>query len=277
MNEYAKPDSPADHIALDSSRPNAARIYDVLLGGKDNYAADREAARNLVAAIPHAARAARDNRAFLARVVRYLASEAGISQFLDIGTGLPVHGHVHEIAQEANPAARVAYVDNDTNVVTHARALLADSHAVIAVNGDVRYPRHLLTMPEVRDLIDFDQPVAVLLIAVLHFVSDSESPWSAVRAITDHLAPGSYVAVSHVTGDGIPDDAIKQAAEIYDRALIGGAARRRSEIARFFAGLEMVEPGLVDVAEWRSSRRARAVRRPVIFWAGVGRKGGRYA
>jgi S-adenosyl methyltransferase len=258
--------------SFDSRLANVARIYDVLLGGKDNYAADREAARKLVEAVPGAARAARDNRAFLARAVRFLAGEAGIRQFLDIGTGLPVGGHLHEIAQAANPGARVVYADNDPVVVAHARALLADSGSVVAVEGDVRYPRHLLTMPAVREVIDFSQAAAVLLVAVLHFVPDSESPWSAVHAIAERLAPGSYVVVSHVTGDEISDGAVKQAADIYQGALVRSAARSRSEIARFFDGLEMVPPGLVDVAEWRPGRRAAAIGRPVLFWAGVGRK-----
>jgi hypothetical protein len=256
----------------DSGLSNVARIYDALLGGKDNFAADRDAARKLMEAVPGAERAARDNRAFLARVVRFLAADAGISQFLDIGTGLPVGGHVHEIAQAVNPAARVVYADNDPVVVAHARALLTDSPLVGAVEGDVRYPRHLMTMPEVRGLIDFAQPVAVLLVAVLHFVPDSDSPWSAVHTITDRLAPGSYVVVSHVTGDETSDAAIAQAAEIYQGALVRGAARSRTEIARFFDGLEIMPPGLVDVAEWRPRRRAEAIGRPVLFWAGAGRK-----
>lgn len=257
-----------------SGLSNVARIYDALLGGKDNLAADRDAARRLMEAVPGAARAAKDNRAFLGRVVRFLAADAGISQFLDIGTGLPVGGHVHEIAQAVNPAARVVYADNDPIVVAHARALLAEARSVAAVEGDVRYPRHLLTMPAVRDLIDFSRPVAVLLVAVLHFVPDSEDPWSAVRVITDWLAPGSYLVVSHVTGDEIPDDAVRRAAEIYQGALVQGTARSVGEVARFFDGLDMAEPGLVDVAEWRPGRRAAAVGRPVLFWAGAGRKPG---
>ena len=259
---------------LDSGLSNVARIYDALLGGKDNYAADREAARNLVAAVPGAARAARDNRAFLGRVVRYLTASAGIGQFLDIGTGLPTRGNVHEIARTMNPAARVAYADNDPIVVAHARALLADTPNVTAVEGDVRYPRHLLTLPAVRDLIDFGKPVAVLLVAVLHFIPDSDSPWSAVKCITDHLAPGSYVVVSHVTGDEITEDAVGQAREIYAGALVRGTARSKGDIARFLDGLDLVRPGLVDVAAWRSGNRRNWAGRPVLFYAGVGRKPG---
>jgi hypothetical protein len=259
---------------LDSGLSNVARIYDALLGGKDNYAADREAARRLVEAVPDAQRAARDNRAFLGRAVRFLAAEAGIGQFLDIGTGLPTRGNVHEIARSVNPDARVVYCDYDPIVMAHARALLAGTPDVEAAEGDVRYPRHMLTLPAVRELIDFSRPVAVLLVAVLHFVPDSDSPWSAVKCITDHLAPGSYLVISHVTSDEIPDDAVRQAREIYAGALAQGAARSRGDIARFFDGVDLIDPGLVDVAAWRSGRHRSAPGRPVLFYAGVGRKTG---
>jgi hypothetical protein len=217
----ADPDRPLGHVlgpvtvldqeSFETGIPNVARIYDALLGGKDNFAVDREAALALTAAIPGAARAAHDNCAFLGRAVHYLAAEAGISQFLDIGTGLPTWGSVHEIAQAANPAARVVYVDNDAVVVSHGRALLAKAPGVLAVEGDLRYPRELIGRKEVREVLDFTRPVAVLLVAVLHFLGDSESPWRAVSAITRRLAPGSYVAVSHVTGDDIPAEAVDRA------------------------------------------------------------------
>jgi S-adenosyl methyltransferase len=258
---------------LDSGIPNVARIYDVLLGGKDNYAVDREAALALTTVLPAAARAARDNRAFLGRAVRHLAADKGISQFLDIGTGLPVGGHVHEIAQAVNPDARVAYVDNDRVVVTHATGLLANAVNVSAVECDVRYPRHLMAMPGVRKMIDFDQPVAVLLVAVLHFVPDIEGPWTIARCIIDHLAPGSYVVISHVTGDETPADAIEKARRIYDGAFVDGAARSRDDIERLFDGTDLMRPGVVDVAEWRPGRR-RSTPRPALFYAGIGRKPG---
>ena len=259
-------------LRLDSGLSNVARIYDALLGGKDNYAADREAARRLIEVIPDAQRVARDNRAFLGRAVRYLAGQVGVSQFLDIGTGLPTRGNVHEAARSANPDARVVYCDYDPVVVANARALLADVPEVTAIEGDVRYPRHLLTLPAVRDVIDFSEPVAVLLVAVLHFVPDSDSPWSAVRCITDHLAPGSYLVISHVTGDEISGDAVSQASAIYADALVQGAARSKGDIARFFDGVHLIDPGLVDVAAWRSRRRSKDPGRPVLFYGGVGRK-----
>jgi len=217
------PDEPAlppavrltDWPGLDPA-PNVARIYDALLGGKDNYAADRQAARQLEAAVPGAARAARDNRAFLGRAVRFLAADAGITQFIDIGTGLPTRGHVHQIAHAADPAARVIYADNDPIVVAHARALLADAPQVIAVEADVRFPRHLLTLPAA---------------------------------------------------------AVRQARQIYLGAFTSGAARSRDDIGRLFDGLDLIPPGLTSVTAWRPRRRVTAAR-PVLFWAGIGRKPG---
>jgi S-adenosyl methyltransferase len=155
----------------------------------------------------------------------------------------------------------------------HARALLADAPHVTAVEADVRFPRHLLTMPAVRDLINFDQPVAVLLVAVLHFVTDSEGPAGIVAAITEHLAPGSYVVISHVTGDQLPAGAVRQARQLYLSAYTTGTARSRDHIGRMLDGLDLVPPGLTDVAAWRPRRRA-AHGRPVLFWAGIGRTPG---
>jgi hypothetical protein len=270
--ESPHPVTLVEQQSFDSGVPNIARIYDALLGGKDNYAVDREAAIALTAAIPGAARAARDNRAFLARAVRYLAGRAGITQFLDIGTGLPTRGHVHEIACTASPSARVAYIDNDPVVVAHANAVLAGTPAVIIAEADVRFPLDLMTRPAVRAHLDFEQPVAVLLVAVLHFVADSDGPRSIVRCITDHLAPGSYLVISHGTGDQTPPEAIRQARDIYDIAYVRGAARTRHDIEGLFDGLDLIPPGVVDAARWRSRRGAS---RPVLLYAGIGRKPGR--
>jgi len=259
-----------DQESLETGIPNVARIYDALLGGKDNYAGDREAALALKTAIPGAERAARDNRAFLRRAVHYLAADAGICQFLDIGTGLPAQGNVHEVARKVNPDARVVYVDHDRVVASHARAILAKEPGVIAVDGDLCYPRELLTRREVRQAINFEQPVGVLLIAVLHFLDDSQAPYQAVRAIIDRIPPGSYVVISHATGDQISGVAVKRAQEIYRTALSPGVARSRGSVLRFFDGLKLVRPGLVDVAAWRSGRVLPS--RPTLFWAGMGRK-----
>jgi hypothetical protein len=248
-----------------------ARIYDALLGGKDNFAADRAAAAELLEAVPGAAAAARENRAFLGRAVRFLAAEAGIRQFLDIGSGLPAAGNVHQIAQEADPLARVLYADCDPVVVLHANVLLANTVTVAAVDADLRYPEDLLNSPAVRALIDFDEPVAVLLVAVLHFLEDRENPQAIVNCIKERLTPGSYLVVSHVTGDDIPPQATQQARAVYENASAPGVARARDDIARFFDGLVMLAPGLVNVTAWRPDR---IVRQPheTLFYAGIGRK-----
>ena len=256
---------------LDVTVPNVARIYDHLLGGKDNFAADREAARRLLAAVPDAARAAQANRAFLARAVRFLAAEAGIRQFLDVGTGLPTQGNVHEIAQTTDPRARVVYCDNDPMVVVHANALLADNLTVVASQADLRDPEFLFTLPVTRTLIDTSQPLAVLLVAVLHFLPDSDDPWALVERIKHMLAPGSYVVISHVTGDEIPAEAARAAAEVYRGRLGAGRAPqprgdrpvlRRPGDGRAWTG------GGVGVA----SASPRPRRRSALFYAGVGRK-----
>jgi len=256
---------------LDVTVPNVARIYDHLLGGKDNFAADREAARRLLAAVPDAGRAAQANRVFLARAVRFLAAEAGIRQFLDVGTGLPTQGNVHEIAQATDPRTRVVYCDNDPMVVVHANALLADNLTVVASQADLRDPDYLFTLPVTRTLIDISQPLGVLLVAVLHFLPDGDDPWALIDRIKHRLAPGSYIVISHVTGDGISAEAVRAAAEVYQGASAPGVARSHEEIARFFTGLEMAEPGLVEVSAWRAPLPARWPR-PVLFFAGIGRK-----
>lgn len=258
-------------LAFDATVPNVARIYDFLLDGKDNYAADRDAARCLLKAVPGAACAARDNRRFLGRAVEFLAREAGIRQFLDIGTGLPTQRNVHEIAHAVDAMSHVVYVDNDPVVITHANALLADSLRVAAVQADLRNPDHLLSLPAVRTLIDFAEPVAVLMIAVLHFVEDREDPWSIVNKYKSVMAPGSYLVLSHVTGDGTPAEAMRQAAEVYEHSSAPGIARSRPQVARFFHGLDMVAPGLVDPCYWRFPFPVRKPR-PVIFYAGIGRR-----
>ena len=256
---------------LDVTIPNVARIYDWLLDGKDNFAADREAGQRLLAAVPDAAKAARANRAFLGRAVRFLAEEAGIRQFLDIGTGLPTQGNVHEIAQATDPRARVVYCDHDPIVVTHANALLANNLTVAASQADLRDPDFLFALPLAHPLLDTSQPMAVLLVAVLHFLSDSEDPWALVERIKRKLAPGSYVVISHVTADEMPAESARAAAEVYQGASAPGVARSREDITRFFTGLELVEPGLVEVSAWRPPPLDHRPR-PAMLYAGIGRK-----
>ena len=230
--------------------PNAARIYDHLLGGKDNFAADRAAAAKLLQVLPGSAQAARDNRDFLQRAVRYLTT-AGIRQFIDIGSGLPTVGNTHEIAHQADPAAKVAYADYDTIVLAHAKALLqSGSPNVVVIDGDLRKPDSILAHPGLRELIDFRQPVAVLLLAVLHFLTDDEHPRDVVRQLASALAPGSYLAISHVTADHITASAAATAHGVYASASAPVIARTRAQVTAFLDGLDLIDPGVTDVAAW---------------------------
>jgi S-adenosyl methyltransferase len=257
---------------LDVTTPNVARVYDVLLGGKDNFAADRQAAAKLVEAVPGAAVAARENRAFLTRAVRFLAREVGISQFLDLGAGLPTVGSVHEIAQAEDPRqVRVVYADYDPLVVRHAEALLGGSLTAAVVRADLRQPWDVLARPTVRSLINLAQPVVILLVAVLHFTEDHEDPWAVVNCYKDLMAPGSYLVISHVTADHISPTAARQAQAVYAGASAPGVARSREQIAGFFGGLEMVSPGLVNVSGWRPDAIS-VPPGPALFYAGIGCK-----
>jgi S-adenosyl methyltransferase len=251
--------------------PNVARVYDVLLGGKDNFAADRQAAARLLDAVPGAAVAARENRAFLTRAVRFLAEEAGIRQFLDIGAGLPSAHAVHEIVRGCVPMARVVYADHDPVVIRHADALIGGALNVAAIQADLRRPRALLAQATMSHLIDLAEPIAILLVAVLHFLEDSQDPWAVVNVLKDQIAPGSYVAISHVTDDHIPAGAALQARQVYQGASAPGAPRTWGHIARFFGGLDLVSPGLVSVSAWRPGRIG-APPGPPLFYAGIGRK-----
>lgn len=251
--------------------PNVARIYDFLLGGTENHEEDRRAAEKLLEAVPDAAVAAWDNREFLGRVVRFLAEEAGIRQFIDIGTGLPTRGSVHAICRQVASDARVAYIDSDPEVITHARRLLTGQRNVIAVEGDLRNPLGILSNPELRNLIDLDEPMAILLIAVLHFIKDDQHPYNIVDQLSGAMAPGSYLALSHVSGDNIAPDALLRIRTVYEDSTAPGVARSREEIMRFLNGLEIVPPGLVNVASWRPDWLAAEPGR-TIFYAGVGKK-----
>jgi hypothetical protein len=233
---------------LDVHTPNVARMYDYLLGGKDNFAADRAAADRLVAVVPDLPFAVRVNRDFLARAVRFLV-ESGIRQFIDIGAGLPTQGNVHEIAHQTAPDARVVYVDNDPVVLTHGRALLADEKVHVTY-GDLRRPGEIIHSPEVRDLIDFDEPVAVLLLAVLHYLPDSDDPYGIMTWLREAVAPGSHVAVSHVMPDPRPE-VVSMIDAVHRQATSPLIGRHRTEILRMFDGFELVPPGLVYAPSWR--------------------------
>ena len=240
---------------IDVTVPNVARIYDYWLGGKDNFAADREAADRQARAIPQLPWLARQNREFLRRVVRFLAGQ-GIEQFLDIGSGLPTNQNVHEVAQLVNPDARVVYADIDPVVVSHAQALLSGKQ-VTAIRGDVCRPQDILDDPEVRRLIDFSQPVAVLTLAVLHLIPDEAGPFVAMARLREAMAPGSYLVISHadvsrqhVAGTQRLSHAareLEEAVKSYQRV----PARTRHEIAAFFGDVTLVEPGLTDIWAWR--------------------------
>ena len=260
---------------IDSSRPNVARIYDYLLGGKDNFAADREAARQLLLASPDMAGIVRDNRSFIGRAIRYLAGEAGVRQFLDLGGGLPTQTNVHQMAQEIAPDARVVYIDNDPVVWSHGQALLAHGAQVAMVRADLREPAVVLRHPEVLGLLDFARPVAVVFASVLHFVADEEEPQRIVAEYRDHLAPGSFLAISHGaagTAENDPDDVTGQVTSVFRQASAQLHVRSEPEIQRLFDGFELVEPGVVWINEWRPDPGIPAAGQPRSLMGGVGRK-----
>ena len=251
MDPGAEDGGPAT-IDLRTDLPHPARIYDYLLGGKDNFAADRAAAEEALQANPDGRISCQENRAFLQRAVHYLAAEAGIRQFLDIGAGLPTSRNVHEVAQAVAPDARIVYVDNDPIVLTHARALLTSTSAGKAayVDADLREVDRILNAPQLRDSLDLSQPVALLLIAIMHFIPDQDGPYEIVEALLDALPAGSYLAMSHLSGDFDPQ-AWDGVAKVYAERGMVMRVRSKAEIERFFAGLDLVEPGVRPSARWR--------------------------
>ena len=265
-------------LGIDVSVPNIARRYDYWLGGKDNFAADREAAERHAAAVPQIPWLARQNRDFLQRVVRFLAGQ-GITQFLDIGSGLPTNQNVHEVAQAVSPDARVVYVDSDPVVISHAQALLA-GRLTEAVRGDVCHPDDILAAPEVRRLIDFSQPVAVLIVAVLHIIPDEAGPARAVARLREAVAPGSYLVISHAdvsTDHRVGTTGLTQTARDLvesNQASSDVPARTGKEIAGFFGDFTLAEPGLTDVWAWRPDSDVAATTSDFMrILGGVARKG----
>ena len=263
---------PTGPLPFDTSVAHQARIYDYTLGGKDNYAADRAAAEAGLAVWPDMAWASRANRAFLGRAVRYLAAEAGIRQFLDIGTGIPTAGNTHEVAQAAAPESRVVYVDYDPIVLVHARALLTSDGpgATAFIDADLRDPGKILA--GAAELLDFSQPVAVTLIAILNALPDSDDPHGVVASLMDAVPPGSYLALTHLGLDllgGQTEDSLgTMQAQIMRKQF---TSRTREQVARFFQGLEMAEPGLVRVEEWRPEPGAGEAGTSAL-WCAVARK-----
>lgn len=234
---------------FDPSRPHIARVYDHLLGGKDNFAADRTLGDQIIASLPAVQLGVRAQRAALGRVVRYLVEEAGIRQLIDIGSGLPTAENVHEIAQRLSPASRVVYVDNDPVVLAHASALLAGNTATIVVEGDLLQPAAILGHPEVRKHLDFAQPIGLLLCGIVHYILDEEHPVELMEALYAGLPSGSYVFIHHLIDSGDPEIADVQ--EAMQKGLGRGQFRTKPEIRRLFDGLDLVEPGLVLVPDWR--------------------------
>ena len=261
---------------IDTSRPHPARMYDYYLGGKNHFAADRETAEAFLASAPNTRTAARENRRFLARAVRYLAGEAGIRQFLDIGTGLPTTGNVHEVAQAVGPQSRIVYVDNDQLVLAHARALLASSPEgrTAYIEADLRDPQAILEHPVTREVLDFGQPVALVLAAVLHFLPDEYQPASVIATLVDALPPGSYLVASHATGEHIAETTRAAATRAYQSSGVPFQPRDSDVFAKLvFGGLDLVSPGVVLVSEWRpEAGEPRPAADEVNCYGGVARK-----
>ncbi|TDC41489.1 SAM-dependent methyltransferase [Micromonospora sp. KC213] len=259
---------------IDTERPSVARMYDYYLGGSHNFAVDRAAARAMMEAVPEAPLMAQANRAFLRRVVHYLIDQ-GVRQFLDIGSGIPTVGNVHEIAQRAAPDARVVYVDVDPVAVAHSREILAGDERATVIQEDLRHPDRILAHPEVRRLLDFSQPVAVLVVAVLHFVSDDDRPGDQLRTLRDALAPGSHLVLSQASDEGRDETQRAEAEQVYRRTDNPLWVRGRAEMTAFFDGFELVEPGVVWVPQWRPETAESAENaEQAVFLGGVGRLGG---
>ena len=258
---------------IDTSTANVARMYDYYLGGKDNFEADRIAAEQVLVQLPGQRRSALENRRFLRRAVGFLAGQAGIDQFLDIGVGLPTQGAVHEVAHEINPRSHVAYVDYDPVVVAHANALLATPDQSVVVTEDIRRPRELLANPVIRGHLDFDRPIAVLALAIFHFVRDEDDPAAITACLREALAPGSYLVLTHVCRELLPDQAAaERAKDVYQRAGQPIQARGTEAIRGYFGDFELVEPGLVPKHAWRPESGAAAADPTDISLGGVARK-----
>ena len=269
-------------VSIPLDRPTAARAYGWLLGGKDNFAIDRELTFQILEGFPEALDVARENRKFLYRAVRFLVEEVGISQFLDLGCGLPTNQNVHQVAQKFNPDARVVYVDNDPIVLVHGRAILADNTTTTVVQADVREPESILENPEVRKFIDFREPVGLLFVAILHHLKDEDDPAGLAARFYEVLAPGSHVAISHFCNPGDRHPGASRLAveseRVFAENLGTGRFRTPEEIQGFFGDLELIEPGLVPPLDWRQDPETVAGILPPnrdlyhCIYAGVARK-----
>ncbi|MGH3713880.1 MAG: SAM-dependent methyltransferase [Micromonosporaceae bacterium] len=242
-----RPSWAPDNIDLD--RPSIARVYDYYLGGSHNFAVDRALGQRVVETFPLLPMILQENRAFLRRAVRY-AVACGVTQFLDIGSGIPTVGNVHEVAQEADPGSTVVYVDIDPIAVAHSRAILEGNELCTAIQADIRQPAELLAHPELRAMIDFDQPVAVLMVALLHFFTDDDEVRTIISTVRQALAPGSLLAIAQASGDHLQENG-RQAAEEYTRAGMPMRFRSKAEIEALYEGFELVEPGVALFSLWR--------------------------
>lgn len=243
-----RPDEPAPPGA-DPSVPSPARMYDYYLGGRQNYPADRAAAERALSVVPNGRQLARANRYFLMRAALLMA-DSGIRQFIDLGMGIPTKPSVHELAQAICPDAHVVYVDNDPVVIAHARAILAGRSGVDVIEADIRDPAPILASTELARLIDFSEPVGLLLVAVLHFISDSDGPERIVRAFTDRMIPGSYLALSHAASDGTDPGVITTIQDAYASTSVPAVFRTSAEISALLHGFDLISPGLADVTQW---------------------------
>jgi hypothetical protein len=236
---------------IDTGKANIARVYDYWLGGSNNFRADQDAARAMIAIEPNIRAMARANRDFMGRAVRFLATEGGIRQFLDIGSGIPTGRNTHEVAQETAPGSRVVYADVDEVAVAHSRLLLENSPDTTVIQADVREPERILTAPETQQLIDFSRPVGLMLVSVLHFLDADDDPWRVLAQLRNALAPGSYLVLSHATGEAKPDVAAAANTVYMNKVAARGDHRSRADILRLFDGFTLVEPGLVYLSQWR--------------------------
>jgi hypothetical protein len=262
-----------DHPTFDTGVAHASRVYDYWLGGKDNYAADRKAGDVVREIFPGVVATVRANRAFLARAVRYLAGEVGIRQFLDIGTGIPTANNTHEVAQSVAPDARVVYVDNDPVVLAHARALLTSEPGGVTdyLDADLR-DTHAILARAARTL-DFSQPVAVMILGTMHLIADEDDPYGVVTSLVDATVPGSYLAVTHVASDIFPEVSAVATQQVNPLMHEKQHHRSHAEVERFFGGLNLVEPGLVKLPEWRpDGGPGTGDSSTIMMWGGVGRK-----
>jgi hypothetical protein len=251
---------------------NVARVYDYFLGGAHHFLADREAAARVIETFPRMRETARVNRLFLGEAVRFLVGEIGLGQFLDIGSGMPTMGNVHEVAQRLAPQARVAYVDNDPVAVAHSQILLAPQPGAVAVEADLSRPEEILTHPVITGLLDLSEPVGLLLVAVLQFFPDDLEPERLVGVLRDGLPAGSYLVVSHATADG-QDAEVTEAAEVYRRTTAPFQLRGHVQVGRFFDGCDLVNPGLVLLPGWEDDRQlgGTETEERLPIYGGVGR------